>query len=204
AGPAARSCRPPRGASPRSPMAWPAAGYPLLRLPSPAERPIEVHDRHELVAARLGKADLRGKELLLGLEHLEVRGQARGVSEARQPHGFLIRGDRARPLSLGLDELRPVHERPGDLAERVRGGRLVLDTRLPPLRPGGLVAALDAADLEYRAQEAGADAPGLALGEEVIQLGADVAEETGEAHSREEVGLGHADVRVRRDQELLR
>jgi len=30
------------------------------------ERPIEVHDRHELVAVRLGKADLGGKQLLLG------------------------------------------------------------------------------------------------------------------------------------------
>jgi hypothetical protein len=40
--------------------------------------------------------------------------------------------------------------------------------------------------------------------EEVPQLGADVAEETREAQPWEEVGLGRADVCVRRDQELFR
>src|SRR5439155_15651722 len=83
---------------------------PLFRLPSAPERSIEVHHRHELVAASLRKADLGGKQLLLGLEHLEIGREARGIPYTRQAHGFLVRGHGARALPLGLDELRPIRE----------------------------------------------------------------------------------------------
>src|SRR5881296_3187299 len=100
------------GRSPTSLFRLPVTACPLLRLPAATERSIEVHHCHELVAARLGKADLGGKELLLGLEHLEVGREARGVPYIGQAHGFLVRGHGARALPLGLDELRPVREGP--------------------------------------------------------------------------------------------
>src|SRR5262245_56073434 len=149
----------------------PASVCPLFRLPSATQGAVEVDHRHQLVAPRLGQRDLGGKELLLRLQHLEIRGQPRVVAHVGQAHGLAVGGHLARPLAFGLDQLRPIDQRPRHLAEGVGGGGLVGDAGLLPARPGRLVAALDAAAVEERPHQARPHAPRLALPlEEAAQL----------------------------------
>src|SRR5258708_358323 len=49
--------------------------------PPSAERPIQVDQRHALVPASPGEAELGREELLLGLEHLEVGREAGSIAQ---------------------------------------------------------------------------------------------------------------------------
>src|SRR5215471_9195408 len=76
-----------------------------LERPSAAERLVESDERLEPTEACLRERVLGGEELLLGVEHLHIAREAGAVSDVREAHGLLIRGDRKRLFPFGRREV---------------------------------------------------------------------------------------------------
>src|SRR5205814_1178138 len=72
--------------------------------PAAAEGLVDLDQGHELVVARARGGDLRGEELALGVEGLEVRADAAVVPELGQAYRLVIGGG----LGLLLEDLLAV------------------------------------------------------------------------------------------------
>ena len=79
-------------------------------LPPAAERPIELDERHQLRPASLGEPQLLVEELLVGIQDLEVVGEARVVARAGELRGITQRLDALLQLQPRLPLLLDRHQ----------------------------------------------------------------------------------------------
>ena len=113
-------------------------------------------------------------------------------------HGLVAVGVHALQLLLRDERVR-------GFRKRLQRGSLVALDGLVPGRGRRAVAREQPSPLEKRARERSADRPHVASAlHDVLELAALAAVQGGQAEAREEVRHGDADVRVRRDQRLLR
>src|SRR5919197_4145713 len=108
-----------------SAFGWDRAPPGHLEPPPAAERPVEGDDGDQLVAARAREVELGGKELLLGLEDLEVVRDAVVVALERQRDRRLQRLHRRVAVGVHPLELLLRDERVRYLRERPQRGLLV-------------------------------------------------------------------------------
>src|SRR5262249_35865554 len=95
----------------------PPPPLPVPHVPPPAQRLVELHQGRQPVVARLRQEDLRREELLLGLEHLQVGGEAGHVALVGDFESVLEGPHLPRPLPLGLRVLLVGDERSRGLVE---------------------------------------------------------------------------------------
>src|SRR5881296_1642516 len=185
-------------------VAW-AAPRRHLKSPPAAERAVEADDGHQLVALRAREVELGGKELLLGLEDLEVVRDAVVVTLERQRDRRLKRLRRLVAIGVHALELLMGDERVRHLRKRLERGLLIALDGLVPRGRGGPIAREQPSTLEERTRERAADRPHVAGAlDDVLELAALAPVQTGETEAREEVRHGDADVGVRRHDRLLR
>ena len=142
--------------------------------------------------------------MLLGLEHLEIVGQALAIAIHRVPDRRGERPHRSILSGLGLAELAECGERIRDLAQRDQHRLLVLQPCLLPLRDGGAMCAKRAAGIEQRPAEHARDGPDRrAAARERRDLRARGAEKRGQAELGKELGFRDADPRVRAHEHFL-
>src|SRR5438128_6396185 len=141
--------------------------------PPAPERTVEGNDRHELVALCAGEVELGRKELLLGLEDLEVTRDAVIVALERKRDRRLKRLYRLGALGVHALELLPRDEGVRHLRERLQRGLLVA---LDGFFPGGRarpIAREKPSTLEERTGERAADGPHLASAlDQILELAA--------------------------------
>src|SRR5207249_1594135 len=178
---------------------------PILagELPSPSQRLVELDEGGQAVEASLGEGVLGGEELLLGLQDLEVVGEAPQVTGVGEADRLAIRVHGAGLLFLDVGELLVGDQGGRDFGEGVGHALLVLGLRQLPAGDGGAVLVLQAPSLEQGGEKAAAGGPGPSLPEEVRHLRRHAAERPREADRWEEVRDGDADIGVRRHELLL-
>src|SRR5262245_37999800 len=98
-----------------------------LRLPAAAECAVEPHDREEFVSQELGKLQLGVEELALGVEDLEVAGDAAAIADVRQPRGVEQGVDERFLLNAGFGPLAVLDEGIRDVTECLLDRLLVAD-----------------------------------------------------------------------------
>src|SRR5262249_32469870 len=139
--------------------------------PAAAQRLVELDQRDEGCADRLGLVHRRAEQRPLGVEHLEVGGHAAPIAQVGQLEHLALRLD-ARGLGATLlAELAVGHERVLDLAEGLEDRALVAVEGLALLRFRHLHAALVLSGVEDRLQDVPDDVPRLARAvEEAVEL----------------------------------
>src|SRR5437773_2669548 len=174
-------------------------------LPPATERAVEGDHGDQLVALRAREIELGGKELLLGLEDLEVVGDAVVVALERQRDRRLEGLHRLVTVGVHALELLLGDERARHLRKRTQRRLLVAFDGFVPGGRGRSIAREQPSTLEDWPRERARDGPHVAGAlHDVLELAALAAVQAAETEAREEVRHGDADVGVRRDQRLLR
>src|SRR5438552_17084225 len=159
--------------------------------PPAPERTREANDRLQLVSLCAGEVELGRKELLLGLEDLEVIRDAVIVALERKRDRRLERRYRLGALGVHALELLPRDEGVRHFGERLQRGLLVALDGFFPRGRARPIAREQPSTLEERTGERAADGPHVAGAlHHVLELAALAAVTDGEYQAREEIRYG--------------
>src|SRR6266404_2564346 len=141
----------------------------LLGLPPAPESTIKQHSGGELVPLRVRQAELRVEEPPLGVEHLEVAGDAALVPVERELRRTGARLHLIGPRHSRFPELSDAHGGIGGLLQRLLHRLPVLRDRLLKPRARRLFCRRKPPALEDGSQEAATGAPLDAVGFEEVR-----------------------------------
>src|SRR5258706_11586192 len=168
----------------------------------PAERAEKVGDGGAVGTQGFDARAAGGEEAALGVEDVELAGDAVVVAQAREAQGLAQRLGARRFGFVALERARLRGERAADFAERGLDGLLVLRQDLALARRGGIGAGLEPAAGEDRLGQREADVPEAGrTGEEVGERGALAAKRAGERDGGKHLRARLRDARVRRGKE---